>query len=85
MDSMTLPKNKMRSPGSSGNLSEKINYNPSETKKSLVSVGRSVVESNSGSMSLYSAPMTDKPERNKEKQKILDKLEELERIQKFNE
>lgn len=35
--------------------------------------------------SIYSAPMTDKTERNKEKQKILDKLEELERIQKFNE
>lgn len=29
LDSTTLPKNKMRSPGSSGNLSEKINYNPS--------------------------------------------------------
>ena len=49
----------------------------------MVSVGKSVVDSNS--YSIYSAPMTDKAARNKDKQKILAKLEELERIQKFNE
>ena len=74
----------LRSPGSSGNLSEKKKaYTPSDTKKSLVSVGKSVVDSNS--YSIDSAPMTDKAARNKDKQKILAKLEELERIQKFNE
>ena len=72
----------MRSPGSSGNLYEKKPFNPADTKKSLVSVGKSVVDSHSSS--IYSAPQTEKAERNKEKQKILDKLEELERIQKFN-
>lgn len=76
MDSPNLnANNRMRSPGSSGNLSEKTpgnKYDPTETKKSLVSVGRSVVESQSNS--IYSAPQTDKVERNKEKQKILDKL-----------
>jgi hypothetical protein len=50
----------------------------------LVSVGRSVVESQPGT-NIYASPMPDKTERKKEKQKILDKLEELERIQKFNE
>jgi hypothetical protein len=65
----------IRSPGSSGNLSEKKPFNPADTKKSLVSVGRSVVDSNS--YSIYSAPLTDKTSRNKEKQKILAKLEEL--------
>ena len=63
----------MRSPGSSGYLTEKKPYQPTETKKSLISVGKSVVDSSSHS--IYSAPMTDKPERNKEKQKILAKLE----------
>ena len=64
----------MRSPGSSGSLYEKkATFNPADTKKSLVSVGKSVLDHHS----IYSAPMTDKAERNKEKQKILDKLEEL--------
>lgn len=63
----------LRSPGSSGNLTEKKAFSPGDTKKSLVSVGRSVVDSNS--YSIYSAPMTDKTSRNKEKQKILAKLE----------
>ena len=62
----------IRSPGSSGNLSEKKVYHSTDTKKSLISVGKSVVGPNS--YSIYSAPMTDKPERNKEKQKILAKL-----------
>jgi hypothetical protein len=42
------------------------------------------VESQPG-VNIYASPMPDRTERNKEKQKILDKLEELERIQKFNE
>ena len=47
----------IRSPGSSGNLSEKKKpYNPGDTKKSLVSVGRSVVDSHSNS--IYSSPPT---------------------------
>ena len=33
----------IRSPGSSGNLTDKKKFNPADTKKSLVSVGRSVV------------------------------------------
>ena len=36
-------------------------------------------------VNIYASPMPERNERNKEKQKILDKLEELERIQKFNE
>jgi hypothetical protein len=58
-----------------GTSPEKKPFNPADTKKSLVSVGRSVVDSNS--YSIYSAPLTDKTSRNKEKQKILAKLEEL--------
>lgn len=43
-----------RSPGSSGNLMEQSKYSPTETKKSLVSVGKSLVESQN---SIYSSPM----------------------------
>ena len=52
------PENRhIRSPGSSGNLSEKKKpFNPGDTKKSLVSVGRSVVDP--GSNSIYSTPHT---------------------------
>ena len=72
----------MRSPPSSGHLSDSP-YQPSQTKKSLVSVGKSVLDSQSTRS--YHPSHSQRPERNKEKQKILDKLEELERIQKFNE
>jgi hypothetical protein len=54
----------MRSPGSSGNLTEnKKSYNPTETKKSLVSVGQSVIDANS--YSSYGVPMAEKGERKK--------------------
>ena len=44
IESASIPRTRIRSPGSTGNLSEKpVKFNPSETKKSLVSVGRSVV------------------------------------------
>ena len=65
-----------------GHLSDSP-YQPSQTKKSLVSVGKSVLDSQSTRS--YHPSHSQRPERNKEKQKILDKLEELERIQKFNE
>jgi len=55
-DTDRIQNRKMRSPGSSGNLSEsKKDYNPTETKKSLVSVGQSVIDGNS--YSSYGAPM----------------------------
>jgi hypothetical protein len=71
MDVHLAEQPRMRSPGSSGNLTEKKHYDPTETKKSLVSVGKSVVDAHS----IYSAPLGEKTERNKEKQKILSKLE----------
>jgi hypothetical protein len=35
--------NRVRSPGSSGNLTDKPKYNPGDTKKSLISVGKSLI------------------------------------------
>ena len=47
----------IRSPGSSGNLSQKKKpFNPGDTKKSLASVGKSIVQPSS--TSIYSTPMT---------------------------
>ena len=79
----SVDRSPMRSPGSSGNLSQKKVYNPADTKKSLISVGKSVVDSNA--YSIYSSPVPEKGERKKEKQKILAKLQQLQKIQKFNE
>ena len=49
------------------------------TKKSLVSAGKNSMDA------MNMSGHIEKSERKKEKQKILSKLEELERIQKFNE
>ena len=46
----SIERSPIRSPGSSGSLIDKKGYSPADTKKSLVSVGKSVVDSNAYSI-----------------------------------
>ena len=69
--------NRRRSSGNTGNSTLNSSKEYSNTNSSLLRAGKSV-------MNVETTPI-QKAERRKEKQKILDKLEELERIQKFNE
>lgn len=73
-----LPETRNRSSGKNSVHTSIYNQTPS-SNNSLVKAGRSLVQEGD----LYDG--SQKMERKKEKQKILDKLEELERIQKFNE